>query len=70
MCLIVVSSCSEVANGCNVALGSIVCMFSKGVPPGRSSWGGLTLKSKTVDSTPMLVGPPSIIASILSARSS
>ena len=43
---------------------------SKGSPPGRSSRGGVTVRSMMVLSTPTRHGPPSTIASILPSISS
>ena len=43
---------------------------SSGSPPGRRSWGGVTVRSIMVDSTPTRHAPPSTMPSIFPSMSS
>src|SRR3989304_9545491 len=49
---------------------SIEVKASYAIPPGRKICGGLIVKSKTVDSTPTVVGPASKTASMCLSKSS
>ena len=45
-------------------------MSSRGIPPGRSSWGGSVVQSTIVLSTPIGEGPPSRITSVAGSSTS